>query len=466
MTDVVMFSISNFGSKILTFLMVPLYTHILTTEEYGIADLLLGTINILFPVLTLAITEATLRFLLDDDSDHGKVLGGSLVFIFLSFLILVAAGFFVGFISQELAEYWGYFLAMYLSSSLQSCLSNYTRGTDRTRLFAIKGIVHTALLVTLNLFFLLVLKIGLNGYLLSLILSDAFSVVFMAIGTRIWEVIPQIRLDKHVIRNMLHYSVPMIPTIIAWWVMQMSDKYVLIAYSGLAVSGIYSVAYRIPSVLSIVSSIFNQAWQISAVKSLNDADHSRYVTQVYHSFFVISLFLCSGLICASEFLGSILYAKDYYIAWTYVPVLLVAYFFSGLSGVMASIYTAMKRTQLLFRSTLCGALLNLVLNLLLIPYFGAMGAAATTAVGFFATFSIRSIYTKKFFDLKLNGIKEGCMALLLVVQAVVMSANFDWKYFFNVGCLIIILIIYQKDVGYFVASLKSTLFKFMGRKHS
>ncbi|MEG2568891.1 MAG: polysaccharide biosynthesis C-terminal domain-containing protein, partial [Acinetobacter sp.] len=464
--DIAMFTISNFGSKVMVFLMVPLYTHVLAAEEYAIADLVTGTINILLPVMTLAITEATLRFLLDENFEKGKILGASLLFIGISTLLLVAATPLSGYLNEKIGDYWGYFLVMYLTTALNGCMSNYIRGIDKTRLFAMKGVLHTMLLVALNLLMLLGFQLGLQGYLLAIILSDSLALLYMVAGCRLWKIIPTIRLDRDVIRQMLKYSIPMIPTIIAWWVMQISDKYVLIAYSGLAVSGIYSVAYRIPSVLAIVSSVFNQAWQISAVKSMSDDDYTQYVIRVYRYFFAISLGLCGVLIACSQIIGSFMFQGDYYIAWKYVPVLLLAYFLSGLSGVMASIFTTMKRTSVLLYSTVCAAAVNLVLNFLLIPQYGAMAAAATTAIGFFVTFVVRTFCTKKFFGISLNSGREIAMVLLLVLQAVVTSADATFKHPVSAVCLLIMVAVYFREIVVFVKKLKTLPKKMNGGRNA
>lgn len=464
LSDVATFSISNFASKVLVFLMVPLYTHVLSAEEFGIADLMTSTLNILSPLLTLAITQATMRFLLDKNSDKGKVLGASLLFIGIGFVVLLLATPFVQKISAELSEYWGYFLALYLLGALNGCQSNYIRGTDRIRLFAIKGILHTATTISLNIIFLLVLRTSVKGYLAAMLLSDVIVIVFGVIACKMWQVIPQIRLDKKIVKEMLQYSVPMMPTIIAWWVMQTSDKYVVIAVCGIAASGLYSVAYKIPSILSIVTSIFNQAWQISAVKSLDDTDYNSYLIGVYRTFFALTLGLCSALICASELLGKILFAGEFFTAWTYVPILLVAYFMSGLSGVMASIFTARKRTSVLFYSTLCGAVLNLVLNILLIPVFGVVAAAATTALGFFVTYWMRNICVTKYFGLKMNGSKEILMACILVVQAVAMSFGQWWGYVVQVVALAVIALSYRNDLIKLITKIKQLAIQFIRRK--
>ena len=276
-----------------------------------------------------------------------------------------------------------------------------------------------------------------------------------------WKIVPEITIDRFVMRQMLQYSMPMIPTIIAWWIMQMSDKYILIAFSGIAVSGIYAAAYRIPTLLSTIASIFNQAWQISSVKSLRDDDYSQYVIRVYRYFFATTAIACSILIAGAQFIGKFLYLNDYYIAWTYVPNLLVAYFFSGLSGVMASVFTTMKRTSVLLYSTLFGSVINVVLNLLMIPQYGAMAAAFTTAVGFFGTFIIRSWCMNRFFNIKLNGLREFALVLLLCAQAYTMSIDICCKMLVQILCFIVIVVAFRKEI---IICLKTALLTTKNKK--
>ena len=146
-SDVLIFALSNFGSKVLVFLLVPLYTSTLTTEEYGIADLLTVTIHLLFPLLTVGITEATLRFLLDKDSKKEEILTISIAIIAISTLVVSLSLPLIVSIRPDLHHYGLFFLVMYVSSALNTCFSNYTRGIDKTKVFGVKGILYTALMV-------------------------------------------------------------------------------------------------------------------------------------------------------------------------------------------------------------------------------------------------------------------------------------------------------------------------------
>ncbi|MBQ2756931.1 MAG: polysaccharide biosynthesis C-terminal domain-containing protein, partial [Clostridia bacterium] len=244
---------------------------------------------------------------------------------------------------------------------------------------------------------------------------------------------------KPLLREMLAYSLPMIPTVIAWWVMQLSDKYMVVLFCGLAASGIYSVSYKIPSILSTVTSIFTNAWQISAFENQAQEDYSAFVTVIYRWFVVANVMICAFLITGSKLLGVVLFQKEYFIAWTYVPILLLAYLFSGLSGLLASVFSAAKNTKPLFHSTVVGASLNIVLNFIFIPKYGAMAAAYTTLVGFLATWLVRMWSCRKFVKIKATWGRDIIAFLLLMTQSVTMCIDYAYKY---IVCALVILLLF------------------------
>ena len=457
LSDTLLFSISNFGSKVLVFLLVPLYTNVLATTEYGIVDLIVSMVNLLVPVLTISIAEGVLRFAFDKDVKKEELLSIAMLITGISTLVLILLRPVAVIIKEEVGQYWGYLVVIYFLMALSTIFSNYTRGLDKTRLFAVKGIVYTTCLILSNIFFLLVLKMGLRGYLYALILTEAVTVLVMIFAGGYAHTLVRFSFNKKLFTEMLQYSLPLIPTVIAWWVMQLSDKYVIIACVGIAASGIYSVAYKIPSILSTLTVIFTQAWQISAIKSHGDNDNKSFVENVYKYFIIVSVLLCSGLIIMSKILGHILYAKDYFIAWTYVPILLVAYHFSGLSGVLASVYSASKKTIMLFTSTSVGAVLNILLNIALIPIFGTVAAAYTTLFGFFVTWIIRAVNVRKLIKLDLNYKKFGLSFALLILEAIVMSLQYKYMYPVSAVILLMQCILFAPEIKFIIDKLIGAL---------
>ena len=446
LSDTVLFSVSNFGSKVLVFLLVPLYTNVLSTVEYGIVDLMLTLTNLFMPVLTLCVAEASLRFAFDKNIAKHHITSIAILFIFLSTVIICFCKPFMTKFSPELAEYWKYFIAIYVIFCVNHFLSNYTRGLDKTKLFAIKGVVYTLSLIVFNILFLLVFKMGLRGYIYSLIITEIVCIAVMIFGGKYLGTLCKFSFNSKLCREMVVYGVPMIPSVVAWWIMQMSGKYTIIAYLGLAANGIFSVAYKIPSILSTLTNIFTQAWQISAIKSYGDDDNNTFVENIYKYFIIISIALCSVLILMSKLMGYVLYAKDYFVAWTYVPLLLVAYHFSGLSGVLASVYSAAKKTGMLFVSTSVGAVLNIIFNLVLIPKIGVMGAAYSTCISFFVTWIIRVIHVRTLVKFEMNYLKYAISFVLLFVEAWIISMDLKFMYIASLIIIVVQMIIFMPEL--------------------
>ena len=465
LSDSLLFTISNFGSKVLVFFLVPLYTDILSTEEYGIVDTITSMTSLLMPVLTLLVYEAVLRFALDKSKDQHQVLSVGLVLIFASSLLMLVCAPVAGLIRGQwsfLGQYWLWLVAVYFCNSMNHCLSNYTRGLDKTKLFAVSGILYTAVLIAANLLYLLVFKMGATGYLLAILTADICCIFHKILWGGYAKKILKLSFPKELAKEMLQYSIPMIPSTVAWWVMQLSDKYVIIGACGLAVSGIYSVSYKIPSIMSVITNVFTQAWQVSAIKSHGDQDNTEFVSNVYNMVTMFVVAISSVLIFMCKHLGYILFQADFFVAWIYVPVLIVAYMFSGLSGVLASVYSAQKKTGMLFVSTSVGATLNIVLNILLIPRFGVMAAAYTTLLGFLVTWLVRTIHIRKLIRLQVKYMIHAASFVLLMTQAVIFSMDLSWKYWVGLIVIAVQVLLYLPQIRTILGAATKLLFKKRG----
>ena len=455
--DTALFTLSSFGSKILVFFLVPLYTNILSTQQYGVVDTVTTMTNLLVPVLTLLISEAVLRFALDDSKNKHQVLSAGVLLILVSSAVMLCAKPLMGLAGGQwtfLGDYWLWIVGVYFLNGLNHCLSNYTRGLDQTRLFAVSGILYTVVLITANIFFLVVLKLQAEGYLLAIMTADVVCIFHKILWGRFGKQLTKLSCSKDLLREMLRYSIPMIPTTIAWWVMQLSDKYVIIGFCGVAASGVYSIAYKIPSIMSVLTTVFTQAWQISAIKSHGDGDNEEFVSNVYGYVTVFIIAISSVLILLSKHLGYVLFAGEYFVAWQYVPVLIVAYMFSGLSGVLASVYASFKKTGMLFVSTSVGAVLNISLNIALIPRYGVTAAAYTTLVAFFATWVVRMINVRRLLHIRVNYYKMALSFGLLTAQAVVTALDMPVKYGISLVVMAMQLLIYMPEIkGLVKASL-------------
>ena len=143
---------------------------------------------------------------------------------------------------------------------------NYTKGIGKVSYYSITRVLNTAIVIFCNLLFLLQLKIGVQGYLLSMIIGYLVSSAFIIIATKAWrDVALPGKLDSDLTKKMIKYSLPLIPNSLSWWISNSSDRYILAFFRSMSDVGIYTVSYKIPSIITVVSNILMNAWEISAV---------------------------------------------------------------------------------------------------------------------------------------------------------------------------------------------------------
>ena len=364
--------VGNFASKILTFVLLPLYTYCLTTSEYGISDLITTTINLCLPFLTLTISESVLRMTLERDSDKKQIFTITAVIIGLGFGVLVLTtpvwGHLVPF-----KEYILYFLVYYLVMVLSNTAQQFTKGLEHVDTFVISGIAATFATCMWNLILLLGFQMGIGGYLLAYILGYATSFIYIFIKEKLWRYWISVNaIDQGIVREMLIYCIPLIPNSISWWISDSSDRYILEFFWGASVIGIYAIAYKLPSIISILSTILTSAWQISAVEGFGSEESKEFFSDVYQKYASVYVMVCSGMVLFIKVIAKILFSGEFYEGWKYAIVLMAAVIFQALSGFLGIIYAASKKTKTIFITTILGAGSNIVLNILLIPSMGAL----------------------------------------------------------------------------------------------
>ncbi len=444
--DTVLFAISNFGSKILLFLLTPLYTSILATTEYGVADLISTTINMVYPILTLAIADATLRFALDKEADKGKVLTNSLSLTLLSVVMLCLIKPLIVLIDGSLSDYWMYFVVTYSLFNISGCFTNFLKGIGKTALFAIQGIVQTIVTISCNIVFLVVLKLGLTGYLLSIIIGYCIPIALMIIGGKLWKYLVPFRIDKKLFKEMLVYSIPMIPTILAWFINTSIDKYMIINMKGLGESGVYSVAHKIPTIITTILNIFLQAWQISAISSYGDSDQGQFYSKVYAGLNLVSITGFMFTMILTKTVAGFLFRKEFFEAWKYVPMLSLAAIFSSYSGFLAAAYRAAKKTKSLFVSVAAGAVVNVVLNYILLRTIGTIGASVATAISFFVVWLVRLIMVQKLVTIDVGVTKTIVSITAIIIAALLIIFDVPYSFIFIIALYFAVLFVSRDEL--------------------
>lgn len=272
-------TLSSFSTKLLSFFLVPLYTNILSTTEYGTYDLFNTTIGVLLPILTLNIQEAVMRFSIDSKYDRKSIVTVTARFFILSNLIVIL-GLWVNytFVFSVIAKQYAiFFFLMFLSQSLSGMITMYVRGIDKISDLSFSSVIASVITICLNVSFLAFLHWGLVGYFMANIIGPMVQSLYLIVKAHILGDIHLEQAYQSEKNEMVNYSKPLIANSIAWWVNNFSDRYIVVIFCGLAENGIYSVASKIPSILNIFQTIFNQAWTLSAVKDFDPEDKNGFL---------------------------------------------------------------------------------------------------------------------------------------------------------------------------------------------
>lgn len=444
-------TISQFGTKLLSFFLVPLYTSVLTTSDYGTYDLFTVTISLMIPIFTSNIADSSLRFALEKTTNKNQILSisikffsRSLIFFFITLVINRIFNIF-----SIVNDYAFLLFIMFAINAINGIMTNFSRGIDRVKDMAISGGICSVVMVCLNILFLIPLHMGLMGYFLANIFGTLSQSIYLFVAIKAWKYFDFKEPNSLLRKEMLNFSKPLIANNISWWVNSVSDRYIVTWLSGVAQNGIYSVGYKIPSILSIFQTIFNQAWTLSVVRDFDPEDSDGFFTNMYNLYNFCIIFICSTLIITTRFLAYILYAQEFFTAWRYVPFLLIAIVFGALSGYIGGIFTAVKDPKIFAQSTMIGATVNIILNLCLVSIIGPLGAAFSTAISYWITWVLRMICVKKYIKMKLNLVRDCFAYSILLIQSFLLFVfeNESIKlYLIESLLLVILMIIYKEEI--------------------
>lgn len=438
--NVEILTISNFSSKLLIFLLVPLYTSVLSTSEYGVYDLAVSTVTLLFPVLTLNVVDAVMRFTMEKETDKKKIVSIGLKYTLVGCILFGVIMLFLNLtkLSSDIQGIEILIFLYYIFYTFNQFLIQLAKGLEMVKEMGIAGIISTVITVLVNILFLLVFRWGMIGFFGANILAQAVSGSYLCFRVQLWKYVDCRLIDRSLQNEMLMYSIPIIATVVGWWVNSTADKYVVTFMIGISANGLLSVAYKIPQVINTLQGIFTQAWQISAIKEFGRKDTAKFYGNIFENINLLMCVACSILIILTRPLAHILYAKNFYEAWRFVPFLLVSSVVNCASGLLGPILSAKKDSVSLMWSAIIGSGTNVILNIVLVYLIGIQGATITTMFSSYLIYFVRKqavvndIEIKKKYRVILNWI-------LLCLQCVIeIYTETYWLEFAIMASLILI----------------------------
>ena len=454
--NTIIFTLGNLGTKLIQFFLVPLYTNVLSTADYGVVDLVTTIGMVLAPILLLNINDGVMRFALDKGADFNKIMSiGLAAFIFCLITGLVI--FPIGNISNQLGNYSSYIYFYTISSAGNLLFFGYLRGTEKLLQFSIGNIINAMLIASFNIFFLVIIKTGIAGYFLSYTLANFICCIYAFIVGNVKEVILNFKLDKELMIKMLKYSVVLIPNTFMWWIINSSDRVMITSFIGNSANGIYAISCKIPTLLSTIVTIFNTAWSYSAIKENDSYDRDEYNNSVYNGLVMLSVVIGAAMMLVMKPFLAVYVSKMYYKAWMFTPYLVVGCVFLSIASFLGAYYTVNKDSKGFLYSSSVAAAINLALNYLLIPKIGIAGAALATAISYIAVFLYRAVDTKKYIFINVFSKKHLVSYILLMLIGCSMFIEGLMSYLLMIIIYIVILIIYKETWWMYVISLKQIL---------
>ena len=436
--NTIIIGIANLGTKAIHFLLAPFYSYWLTVGQYGDMDIVTSTVLLLTPVVCLDIYDATFRFASDKKYDKQTILSVSLVFtipcMILSLLVALLSGLIYRNMLLSLS-------CIYLSLNVfESVLQQYERGRNRLIVFATSGILDSICLLLFNGLFLIALRMQLMGWLISVILAKTIACAFLAYKSKCLCLFSFSSVSYNAIKDMLRFCIPLLPNTMMWWIMNLSDRYMLKIFVGAAATGLYSVANKIPNILSIFENVFYQSWQTSTITNLERNDRDKFYSDVFNNYLKLLAVGVIVLLSFSKELTWLMFSNNFKESWVAIAPLIIGVLVHALSTNIGALYVAFKHTKGTFFTSLAGAITNIVLNMFFIPRYGIIAAAFTTLTGYIVTLGARWIDIRKYVKLNVYFHNVLFYLFMLIIQTVLFYTSGVYALCFRILIAIILVI--------------------------
>jgi O-antigen/teichoic acid export membrane protein len=418
--------IGNAGSKLIGLLMLPFYTRWLSVENYGTTDIINVYVSLLLGLTTACIAEAIFIFPKGQLIENQKRYFSS--GLFFSFIALLTTALMFEIIniackyreiSNSFADNLWLIYGLLVTTFLQQYMQQFTRSIDKMKVFSITGII-LALSTALFSFFI-VPKWGIYGYVIALISANLLAAVYSFLFSGSFKYFATATIKKTVCMEMLKYSIPLIPNVIMWWLVNTLNRPLMEGYLGMHAVGIFAVANKFPGILSMLFGVFTVSWQISVLEEFGKPGYSVFFNRIFRATVFVLMCLFFIVTVSSKLIVTIFASADFYEAWKYIPVLLIGVVFLSIAGFAGSNFSATRESKYFFYSSVWGAASAILFNLIFIPKFGTMGAAISIPASFAIMAVARIKYGWKY--VKIQNIMRYILMLVIGVLSIVTVIN-------------------------------------------
>lgn len=393
-------TIGRISTQFITFLLLPLYTALLTTEEYGTVDLITTLVQLFIPIVSLMIDQGVFRYLLSSENENTKkevisnafflLLGLNFVFIIIYLLLLPLIT----------VKYKIWILLILVITAFSNLFLQISRGLKKTFDYALGSFICSLITITLNVLCIAFIKMSAVGMLLATFTGNVVCCIYLFFKLEINKYLSLSSVNKKTLLNELKYSIPLIPNQLSLWVMNSSDRLIVSFILGTAANGILAVSHKFPAIFMTFFNIFQLAWHETGTVHFFDKDRDDFFSKTIEEIMLLFSTLCMCIIIVLPIVFNLFVNSSYNEAYYNIPIYLIASLLNVMVGLLGVVYVATKKTFEIAKTTIIAALINIIVNIILIKYIGLYAASISTFMGYFITMIYRIIDTKKYLNIK------------------------------------------------------------------
>lgn len=408
------YAIGNLGSKIITFAMVAVYTYFVSKRDMGYYDLCLTIIFLILPFVTLQLRDGAFRFLLETDEIEKR--SKIITFICRTLIYSTAISLVVTLLLAMFTsiDYVWYCFALLIVMSFYEVITQVARGLGNNVAFVMAGIISSLGIGIFSIVFVVMLPWGITGIFIANILARIVALVYLELHMKIITNYCRFKIKvKQVAFDLLKYSLPLLPGALCWWLTGSSDRWFINHFVGLEANGEYAVAFRFNSIILILSTIFYQAWQETAILQYNSPDRDKFFSRVFNTYIVVLAILLTVFTFSLKMVYPVIVDANYQESVYYLYPMGIAVVIFALSAFFDMGYQCAKDTVSTLPAIVVAAVVNIVFNFFLVKHFGVYGAIATSIITYLVLFLWRLHDMKRYF--KLSFYPSTTIALVVIV---------------------------------------------------
>ena len=440
----------NTGSKIIGFLLLPLYTRWLGTNGFGESDLVTTYVTILMCIMTLSISESIFVFTKNkNEADKKAYFSSSLLFVTIILVIWMLIWVFLDFvfkaknIQNSFSNNLWYIYALVVVSFLQQFFQQFVLGVEKIKIYALTGIVHT--IITFVFSYWLIPGLGVRGYIIAMIGSYLFTALYTFFFSNSIKYLIIGKIDKQKMQNILKYSIPLIPNGIMWWLISAINRPMMEHYLDYSAIGIFAVANRFPGVITMIFSVFATAWNISVFEEYGKEGYEDFYKKTFRVLFILLSIASSIIIISSYYIIKVFTAPEFIEAWKYMVILVASSFFYCICSFLGTNFGVVKKSQYFFYSSIYGALSSVALNFLLIPKFGLWGVSYSVLISYIIMIIARYVYSLKYVKVSLiPSVLELSIFLAVICVVTLFIQNMVAKTLASLACILVFVLLNRK----------------------